>query len=145
MSFVVDNKTFSKVVKPLCNEKGSGVSNEVALLEKDKMLRDHNEVAKELHSYFSSIINSLSIKKNKYAIQKKISSSEPIDKAIMEFQFHILLVSPTFYPSILLASNSFLFTNIETDDVDEEIRTLNSKKSGTQNDIPAKILKKCAS
>ena len=136
MSFVVDNKTFSKVVKPLCNEKGSGVSDEVALLEKDKILRDDIEVAKVLHSYFSSIINSLSIKKNKYAIQKKISSSEPIDKAIMEFQFH---------SSILLTSNSFLFTKIETDDVDEEIRTLNSKKSGTQNDIPAKILKKCAS
>ena len=136
MSFVVDNKKFWKVVKPLCNEKGSGVSDEVALLEKDKILRDDIEVAKVLHSYFSSIINSLSIKKNKYAIQKKISSSEPIDKAIMKFQFH---------SSILLTSNSFLFTKIETDDVDEEIRTLNSKKSGTQNDIPAKILKKCAS
>ena len=136
MSFAVDNKKFWKVVKPLCNEKGSGVSDEVALLEKDKILKDDIEVAKVLHSYFSSIINSLSIKKNKYAIQKKISSSEPIDKAIMEFQFH---------SSILLTSNSFLFTKIETDDVDEEIRTLNSKKSGTQNDIPAKILKKCAS
>ena len=54
----------------------------------------------------------------------------------MEFQFH---------SSILLASNSFLFTKIETDDVDEEIPNLNSKKSGTQNDIPAKILKKCTS
>ena len=60
----------------------------------------------------------------------------------MKFQFH---------PSILLikskinTSNSFSFTEIETDDVDKEICSLNSKKSGTQNDIPAKILKKCAS
>ena len=56
-----------------------------------------------------------------------------------------------FYPSILLikskinTSNSFSFTDIETDDVDKEILSLNSKKSGTQNDIPAKIIKKCAS
>ena len=60
----------------------------------------------------------------------------------MKFQFH---------PSILLikskinTSNSFPFTEIETDDVDQEIRSLNSKKSETQNDIPAKILKKSAS
>ena len=60
----------------------------------------------------------------------------------MKFQFH---------SSILLTkgkidtSNSFALTKIETDDVDKEITFLNSKKSGTQNDIPAKILKKCAS
>ena len=60
----------------------------------------------------------------------------------MKFQFH---------PSILLikskinTSNSFSFTEIETDDVNKEIRSLNSKKSGTQNDIPAKIFKKCVS
>ena len=44
-------------MKPLFNEKGSGVSNEVVLLEKDKILRDDNEVAKEFHSYFNSIIS----------------------------------------------------------------------------------------
>ena len=128
-------------MKPLFNEKGSGVNNEVVLLEKDKYLKDDNEVAEELHSYFNSIVSSQGITENKYTIQKNIPSSEPIDKAIMKFPFH---------PSILLikskinTSNSFSFTEMGTDDVDKEIRTLNSKKSGTQNDIPAKILKKCA-
>ena len=114
VSFVADNKKFWKVVKPLFHEKGSGVSDEVALLEKDKIIIDENEVAKEHHSYFSSIVSSLSITENKYKIQKNIHSSEPIDKAIMKSQLH---------PSILLTSNSFSFTKIETDDVDEEIRT----------------------
>ena len=69
-------------------------------------------------------------------------SSEPIDKAIINFNsvFSILLIK-----SKINTSNSFSFTEIETDDVDKEIRSLNSKKSGTQNDVPAKILKKCAS
>ena len=44
----------------------------------------------------------------------------------------------------MLTSNSFLFTEIETNDVDKQISTLKSKKSGTQNDTPPKILKKCA-
>ena len=69
-------------------------------------------------------------------------SSEPIDKAIMKFQFHhsILLIK-----SNMNTSNSFSFTEIETNDVDKEIRSLNSNKSGTQNDIPPKNPKKCAS
>ena len=99
-------------------------------------------MAEEFHFYFNSIVSFLGITENKYTIQKNIPSVEPIDKAIMKFQFH---------PSILLikikrnTSNSFSFTEIETDDVHKEIRSLNSKKSGTQYDIPAKILKKCAS
>ena len=129
-------------MKLLFNEKGSAVSNEVVLLEKDKILRDDNEVAKEFHSYFNSIVSSLGLTENKYTIQKNIPSSETIDKAIMKFQFH---------PSILLikskinTSNTFSFTETETDDVNKEIRSLNSKKSGTQNDIPSKIFKKCTS
>ena len=142
LSFVVDNKKFWKVVKPLFNEKGSGVSNEVVLLENDKILRDDNEVAKESHSYFNSIISSLGIRENKYTIQKNITSSEPIDKAIMKFHFHPSIL---FIKSKINTNNSFSFTEIETDDVDKEIRSLYSKKSGTQNYILTKILKKCAS
>ena len=42
LSFVIENKKIWKVVKPLLNEKRSGVSNEVVLLEKEKILRDDN-------------------------------------------------------------------------------------------------------
>ena len=86
-------------------------------------------MSKEFDSCFNSIVSSLGITENKYTVQKNIPS-EPIDKAIIKFQFH---------PSILLirskinTSNSFSFTEIETDDVDKEMRSLNSKKSGTQN------------
>ena len=70
-------------MKLLFNEKGSAVSK-VVLLEKDKILRDDNEVAKEFHSYFNSIVSSLGLTENKYTIQKNIPSSETIDKAIMK-------------------------------------------------------------
>ena len=129
-------------MKPLFNEKGSGVRSEVVLLEKDKILRDDNEVAKEFHSYFNSIVSSLGITENKYTIQKNIPSSEPIDKVIMKFQFH---PSIPLIKSKINTNNSFSFTETETDDVDKEICSSNSKKFGTQNDIPANILKKCAS
>ena len=80
-------------MKPLFNEKGSRVSNEALLVEKDKIFKDDNKVAKEFHSYFTSIVSSLGITENKYTIQQNIPSSDPVDKAIMKFQFH---------PSILL-------------------------------------------
>ena len=53
LSFVIDNKKFWKAVKPLLNEKGSGVSNEVVLLDKENILRYDNEVPKKLHFYFN--------------------------------------------------------------------------------------------
>ena len=80
-------------MKSLFNEKGSRVSNEALLVEKDKIFKDDNKVAKEFHSYFTSIVSSLGITENKYTIQQNIPSSDPVDKAIMKFQFH---------PSILL-------------------------------------------
>ena len=65
------------------------------LLEKDKIFKDDNEMAKEFHSYFNSIVSSLGITENKYTIQQNTPSSEPVDKAIMKFQFHpiILLIN----------------------------------------------------
>ena len=67
--------------------KGSRVSNKVVLLEKDKFLRDDNAVAKEFHSYFNSIVNSLGITENKYSIQKNIPSSKPMIKLLWNFNF----------------------------------------------------------
>ena len=61
--------------------------------EKGKILRDDNEVANELHSYFNCIVSSLGITENKYIIDKFFFFFKPIDKAIIKFQFH---------PSILL-------------------------------------------
>ena len=127
LSFIVDNKNFWEVVKTLFKEKGSEVSDKVVLLEKDKILRDDSEVAKEFHSYFNSIVSIV------------IPSSEPINKSIMKFQLHPSVV---LIKSKINTSNNFSFTEIETDDADKGIRSLNSKKSSTQNDIPAKILKK---
>ena len=127
LSFIVDNKNFWEVVKTLFKEKGSEVSDKVVLLEKDKILRDDSEVAKEFHSYFNSIVSIV------------IPSSEPIDKSMMKFQLHPSVV---LIKSKINTSNNFSFTEIETDDADKGIRSLNSKKSSTQNDIPAKILKK---
>ena len=69
-------------MKPLFDEKGSGFSNEVVLLEKDKILKDGIDVAREFHSYLNGIVSSLGIKENKNSIQKNIPSSEPFDKTI---------------------------------------------------------------
>ena len=86
--------------------------------------------------------SSLGITEDKYTIKKNIPSPKPIDKAIIKFQFHpsILLIK-----SKIKTSNSFSFIEIKTDDVDKDTRSFNLKKSGAQNDIPAKFLKKCQS
>ena len=47
------------------DEKRRGVGNEFVLLDMDKILRDDNEVEKELCYYFKSIVSSLGIPANK--------------------------------------------------------------------------------
>ena len=106
-------------MKPLFNGKGSRVSNEIILLEKDRILRDGIEVAKELHSYFNSIVSSLGITGNKYITEKNITS-ELIEKAIMQFQLH---PSTLLIESNINTNHSFSFREIETDYVDKEICT----------------------
>ena len=49
---------------------------------------------------------------NKYTIQKTKTSSEPIDKALMKFQFRTSIILTK---SKINTSNSFSFTEIETD------------------------------
>ena len=39
--------------------------------------------------------------------------------------------------------NTFSLEAIEVNEVNKEIRSLNSKKTGTDKEIPAKILKNC--
>ena len=53
----------------------------------------------------------------------------------MNLQFHhsILLIK-----SKINRSNTFSLDEIKIDEVEKEIRTLKSKKDGTQNNIPAK-------
>ena len=54
MKFFENFNLFKKFcVKPLFNRDGSGISNEIILLENGKIIRDDNEFAKKLHSYFS--------------------------------------------------------------------------------------------
>ena len=95
-------------MKPLLNEKGSGVSNEVVLLEKEQVLRDDNKVAKEFHSCFNSIVSSPASQK----INMKFRKVYPLLTqliTIMKFQFHpiILLVKRK-----INTSNSFSFTEM---------------------------------
>ena len=121
LSFFADNKKIWKIVKPLFKGKTSGVSDEV-LLEKDKILPDDTEelhwyLKKELHWYFNSIVSSLGITENKFAIEKNGTSCEAIEKPVMKFQFH---------PSILLIKskinkiNRFSFREIKTHDVNKK-------------------------
>ena len=76
------------MVKPLFHGKRSGFNSEISLLEKDIVIRDENEVAKDLHFYFDIIISSLEIAENEYIIERNLTYSVSIDKATMKFQFH---------------------------------------------------------
>ena len=66
---------------------------------------------------------------------------EPIDKAITKFQNHssVLLIKE----KVNNFGNIFSFEEIVLNEVIKETRFLNPKKNGTDNDVPAKILRNC--
>ena len=63
-------------------KKEAGLVMKLFCLERIKFLRDVNELAKEFHSCFISIVSSLDTTEKKCTIQKSIPSSKPIDKVL---------------------------------------------------------------
>ena len=63
-------------------KKEAGLVMKLFCWERIKFLRDDNELAKEFHSCFISIVSSLDATEKKCTIQKSIPSSKPIDKVL---------------------------------------------------------------
>ena len=84
-------------------------------------------------------MNSLNINGYDNQIADTSHLKNPVDIAIKKFEQH---------PSILTIKNkgipisSFSFTEVTLDNIQKEITNLDDKKSGTYENIPAKILKK---
>ena len=105
-----------------------------------KNVTDNNYLglAKTLSNFFENAVDDLEIKEHQSDVNLDITSTDPIDSAIMKYQNH---------PSIIMINENmsfesrFKFKVVNENDIQCEILNLNSKKSGTFGNIPTKILK----
>ena len=94
-----------------------------------------------MNNFFKNAVSELDMKENSYIINQNVSYiTDPIEKAIEKYKFH---------PSILLikektkcSNASFDFSPVTVNDVEKEIKKLNSNKATTFNTIPSKMLLK---
>ena len=138
-SFVTDNKLFWKTIKPFFSNKVN-YGSQIKLVEKDEVLQDDDQIAKELNKFFKNAVPTLNIKENRFITNRSSGGiTDPVDKAIDKYKFH---------PSILLIRKHlknhdiFSFKTVDIGDIEKEINNINPKKATTSNSIPPKILKK---
>ena len=133
---VTDNKTFWKTVKPFLSEKGNTFSK-ITLVEGDEIIYNDQNVAQKLNEFFSNTVKHLDIPNNSYIINHPGFLKDPIAIALHKFSTH---------PSVIkikesVQSTSFHFQPISLKQIEDEISSLNSRKSNTFKGIPIHSLK----
>ena len=148
---VTDNKTFWRKVKPLFSEKvnlqtkillvekGNDLSDPEISSEVEKVISEDKEIAETFNEFFVNIVPSLKISPKENYETDVGNDNEPILNYINKFKNH---------PSIKVIKSrkkeeqTFTFRYVSYEEVLNEIRKLQTKKTTQQNDIPTKILKK---
>ena len=133
---VADNKQFWKTVKLLLSDKIK--SNEkITLVEDYKIFTQDIIVAEELNSFFSKVLKNLKIPKynETNALAEEIANL--ILKSVLKYDK---------YPSVIAIGNlnirfHFEFSFVTVDNVLNEIKKLNPRKSPESTDVPVKKLK----
>ena len=133
-----DNKKFWQRIKPLFSEKTKLKTN-ITIVENEKVTTDKKEVAEILNNYFIEAVENLEIERfnsNDEVVHSE-NTDEIVNDIIQKYESH---------PSILkikenvILDAKFEFGDVTEDDIYSKIRSLDPKKAGIDNDIPAKIL-----
>ena len=138
---IIDSKKFWKTVKPLISDK-CNVSNKINLVENDNIVSDDYEIAETSKIFFDNAVKNLNVLGDSDSLSPTFHIDNPVDIAVEKFKN---------YPSITLiksnvnVSSNFFFKEVSISDIFKEISSLNSKKQGTKDGIPAKHLKTACS
>ena len=131
-----DNKTFWQRVKPLFSDKQKGIQSDIIIVENGETISDKKRVAEKLNNFFIEAVDKLDIKP--YLIHNNRISKNTQD-IIDKYENH---------PSIKMIKenikdeNKFSFQDTTKEDLQLQIKNLDTKKAMVENDIPTKILLK---
>ena len=134
MILKIDSKKFWKTVKRLISDK-CNVSNKINLVENDNIVSDDYEIAETFKIFFENAVKNFNVLGDSDSLSPTFHLDNPVDIAVEKFKNHS---SITLIKSNVKVSNNFFFNELNFSDIFKEISTLNSKKQGTKNGIPAK-------
>ena len=136
---IIDSKKFWKTVKPLISDK---CNVKINLVENDNTVSDDSEIAETFKIFFENAVKNFNVLGDSDSLSPTFHLDNPVDIAVEKFKNH---------PSIILINsnvnffNNFFFKEVNFSDIFKEISSLNSKKQGTKDGIPAKCLKAACS
>ena len=138
---IIDSKKFWKTVQPLISDK-CNVSNKINLVENDNIISDDYEIAEASKIFFENAVKNLNVLGDSDSLSPTFHLDNLVDIAVEKFKNH---PSITLIKSNVNVSSNFFFTEVNFSDIFKEISSLNSKKQGTKDGIPAKCLKTACS
>ena len=133
---ITDNKRFWKTVKPFLSYKVQSQERINLTDENDSLVTDCRKAAKELNSFFSSVVKNLNISNYEGCDPLSDNIDHATWKAIVKWRN---------YPSIFTITSEhentpkFSFNFVSKEHVLEEIQMLDSSKAIQESDIPVKL------
>ena len=130
------NKTFWQRIKPLFSDKQKSLQSDITLVENDVIISDKKEVVENLNKFFIEAVENLDI---------ETYLAGNIDETLPETLAEILDKYDS-HPSIkkekenVIEVNSFSFSDMISQDLENQILKLDTKKAIMEDDIPTKIL-----
>ena len=133
---VHDVNMFWKVVTPLFSDKGSR-NEKITLVDRGEIITKDKDICETFNRFFKDAVSSLDIRENRFLLTETGDISDPVETAIKRFEVHpsILEIKANVTPS------TFTFSEVTRTDIENQIKKLNPKKSGTFGDIPTNLLK----
>ena len=98
VKITTDNKTFWKTAKPFLSDKVTTSSQKITLIENNKIVKNDNDTARVLNTFFSNIVCDLKIPDYNNCDSLAENIQEPVLKAIVKYRNH---------PSILTIEEVF--------------------------------------
>ena len=127
-----------KTLKPLLSDKGTCGSSKINLDVDEENLSDGKEIAETFNNYFNNAVKSLNVQYDPKCLNDVFDENDPILIAIKKFKNHPSIVNIQKY---ILKTATFSFDEIESDSIKKMTDNLDSRKSGTFEEISVNFIK----
>ena len=135
---ITDNKKFWGTMKPFLTDKGVS-RNKISLIEGNKIITEDSDVAETLNNYFDAAVSLLRINEPSQHLTENHHVIDPIDSILLTFSNHPSIL--TINSIMINSSSSFSFHITTLTEIQNEINSLDTKKSNPVNSISAQHLK----
>ena len=133
---IIDERKFWLTVKPLYNDKNSGIREKILLVENGELIDDDSQIAETFNNFFSNSVNTLGIVENKLLLNPVSTTDIGVDKCIRMYETHPSIINIKRH---VVVDEEFYFVPITVTDMEKKIASLDPKKNG--GGIPTRILR----